>query len=241
VNKQRGTGLARSAIACAALLVGSEALAQPQFLAVTPASQEPQGRAAQPRSTGENTSDIAASRTTLQAVDPPALRLTIGPEGVANGVARYARRSTRAGQALVVGFSATPVAATGSGGPVPLSLPISAMRLTSGFGPRWHPLRGGYRFHSGVDLAAPTGSPLTATSDGVITSAGRSGGYGLLVAIDHGGGVETRYGHLSALNVAIGEPVRAGQVIGFVGSTGESTGPHVHYEVRVNGRPVDPL
>jgi murein DD-endopeptidase MepM/ murein hydrolase activator NlpD len=113
--------------------------------------------------------------------------------------------------------------------------------LTSGFGERWHPLRGGYRFHAGVDLAAPTGSPLAATSDGVVTRAGYAGGYGLLITIDHGGGIETRYGHLSGVSVAVGQQVRAGQLIGFVGSTGESTGPHVHYEVRVNGRAVNPL
>ena len=92
-----------------------------------------------------------------------------------------------------------------------------------------------------MDLAAPYGSPIVATADGVIGTAGWSGGYGLLVAISHGDGVQTRYGHLSRLNVAAGQQVRRGDVIGFVGSTGESTGPHVHYEVRVNGTAIDPL
>jgi murein DD-endopeptidase MepM/ murein hydrolase activator NlpD len=183
----------------------------------------------------------AVSRTTLKVAAAPAVSLTIGPEGSMGGARRYAQRSA-VGHAVVVSFSAAPATTwTRRSATMPGMLPISAARLTSGFGERWHPLRGGYRFHSGVDLAAPAGSPLAVTSDGVVTIAGYSGGYGLMVAVDHGGGIETRYGHLSGLKVAVGQAVKAGQTIGYVGSTGESTGPHVHYEVRVNGRAVNPL
>jgi murein DD-endopeptidase MepM/ murein hydrolase activator NlpD len=120
-------------------------------------------------------------------------------------------------------------------------MPVAAYRLTSNFGLRQHPLLGGLREHSGVDLAAPIGSPIYATSDGVVGAANWRGGYGLSVSLEHGGGVETRYGHMSQLNVAAGQQVRRGDIIGLVGSTGLSTGPHLHYEVRLNGRAVDPV
>jgi murein DD-endopeptidase MepM/ murein hydrolase activator NlpD len=123
---------------------------------------------------------------------------------------------------------------------LPSRMPVAAYRLTSSFGLRQHPLLGGLREHSGVDLAAPMGSPIYATSDGVVGAASWRGGYGLSVSLEHGGGVETRYGHLSRLNVAAGQQVRKGDIIGLVGSTGLSTGPHLHYEVRLNGRAVDP-
>ena len=147
--------------------------------------------------------------------------------------------------ALVVEFSASPPrqrsASGGFVGGIPSGMPVSAARLTSGFGMRMHPLLGYVRQHSGVDLAAPYGSPIYATGAGVVGTAGWSGGLGLTVAIAHGGGVQTRYGHMSRLAVAPGQQVSAGDVIGYVGSTGESTGPHVHYEVRVDGRAIDPL
>ena len=175
--------------------------------------------------------------------DRPRVRISIGPQWVQSGEARYAQRSTVGGNATVVVFSRSPApafAGARSGALLPAGLPVSA-RLTSGFGMRAHPIRGGMRNHSGVDLAAPYGSPIVATADGVIGTAGWSGGYGLLISISHGDGVQTRYGHLSRLNVAAGQQVRRGDVIGFVGSTGQSTGPHVHYEVRVNGVATDPL
>lgn len=175
------------------------------------------------------------------------VRITIGPQSVEPGETRYAVRSTVAGKASVVEFSSTPPrlasirtsGTTGVGG-VPSGMPVSA-RLTSGFGWRAHPIRGGMRAHAGVDLAAPYGSPIVATGNGVVGAAGWSGGYGLLVAISHGDGVQTRYGHMSRLAVAPGQQVSRGEVIGYVGSTGQSTGPHVHYEVRVNGAAIDPL
>jgi murein DD-endopeptidase MepM/ murein hydrolase activator NlpD len=120
-------------------------------------------------------------------------------------------------------------------------MPVAATALTSRFGLREHPMLGIRRAHLGVDLAAPSGSPIVATSDGIVGEADWRGGYGLLVALEHGGGIETRYGHMSRLNVAAGQSVHKGDVIGFVGSTGLSTGPHLHYEVRVNGQPINPL
>lgn len=99
---------------------------------------------------------------------------------------------------------------------------------------------GGTEFHQGIDIAADMGTPIVATADGIVTAAGWNGGYGNMVDVDHGGGVVTRYGHASALAVTVGQQVRRGEVIAYVGSTGRSTGPHVHYEVRVDGQPVNP-
>lgn len=122
----------------------------------------------------------------------------------------------------------------------PSRMPVAARAVTSGFGWRTHPILGGRRAHSGVDLAAPYGSPVVATADGIVGQANWRGGYGLFVAVENGG-VETRYAHMSRLNVVAGQRVRQGDVIGYVGSTGRSTGPHLHYEVRVNGQAVDPM
>jgi murein DD-endopeptidase MepM/ murein hydrolase activator NlpD len=123
----------------------------------------------------------------------------------------------------------------------PSRLPLGSAALTSRFGGRYHPILGGWRQHSGVDLAAATGTPVTAPSPGVVVAAQWWGGYGLFVAVDHGKGVQTRYGHLSQLAVYPGQQVTIGQVLGYVGSTGNSTGPHLHYEMRLNGQPLDPL
>jgi murein DD-endopeptidase MepM/ murein hydrolase activator NlpD len=112
--------------------------------------------------------------------------------------------------------------------------------LTSGFGYRWHPIFRIRRMHTGIDIAAPRGTPVMAAASGGVLYTGWFGGYGKIVVLDHGGGVSTLYGHLSAILVPKGRRVTRGQVIGRVGSTGYSTGPHVHFEVRINGRPVDP-
>lgn len=128
-----------------------------------------------------------------------------------------------------------------SRGQLPAFLPVRSRQLTSGFGLRTNPVIGYRALHAGVDFAAPIGTPIVATSQGTVGVAGWSGGYGLLVTLDHGNGVQTRYGHMSGLNVVAGQKVSVGDIIGYVGSTGRSTGPHVHYEVRVGGRPVDPL
>jgi murein DD-endopeptidase MepM/ murein hydrolase activator NlpD len=113
--------------------------------------------------------------------------------------------------------------------------------LSSSVGRRTDPITGGADFHHGLDISADAGSPIYATADGTVTHAAREGAYGHLVTIDHGYGLETRYGHLSKYDVKSGVKVKRGQVIGRVGSTGRATGPHLHYEVRVNGRLLNPL
>jgi murein DD-endopeptidase MepM/ murein hydrolase activator NlpD len=120
-----------------------------------------------------------------------------------------------------------------------LAMPVAG-RVSSSFGARNHPLLGFFRFHAGIDIAAPRGTPVHAASDGIISFAGRSGGYGNLLRVTHGGGIETRYGHLSSFAVRGGTRVSRGQVIAYVGTTGLSTGPHLHWEVRKNGRAVNP-
>lgn len=183
------------------------------------------------------------SRTHLRLVEPPTpVTISIGADVATGGQGRFPVRSYVAGRALMVAFATSPILSPERGiGSLPYGLPLAAARLSSVFGWRNDPFRGGSRRHAGIDLAASAGSPVIATSDGVISMAGWDGGYGLLVSIAHGGGVQTRYGHLSRLNVAVGQAVARGDVIGFVGSTGRSTGPHVHYEVRVNGVAIDPL
>ena len=117
--------------------------------------------------------------------------------------------------------------------------PVVYTRISSPFGYRIHPVLHTVRMHTGIDYAAPSGTPIKATADGVITFKGWKGGYGNTVMIRHSNGVETLYGHMSAFTPAQGT-VRAGEVIGFVGTTGRSTGPHLHYEARVNSQPVNP-
>jgi murein DD-endopeptidase MepM/ murein hydrolase activator NlpD len=112
--------------------------------------------------------------------------------------------------------------------------------LTSGFGWRLHPLFRIWHLHTGVDIRASSGAPVLAAADGRVIYAGWFGGYGKIVAIDHGGGISTLYGHLSSMVVATGDEVHRAQLIGHVGSTGYSNGPHLHFEMRINGRPVDP-
>ena len=124
---------------------------------------------------------------------------------------------------------------------VPSRMPVDSPAFTSSFGMRTHPVLGGRRAHKGVDLAMPAGSPIYATADGVISRADWYSGYGLYVAIEHGGELQTRYGHMSRLNVEAGQQVRKGDIIGYVGSTGRSTGPHLHYEVRIAGVAVNPI
>ena len=121
-----------------------------------------------------------------------------------------------------------------------MRLPVAG-RVTSGFGERFHPILGYERFHAGVDLGAAWGSPIVAAADGRVVSAGWRGGYGRAVEIVHASGLETLYGHMSRIAAAPGELVREGEVIGYVGSSGLSTGPHVHFEVLKGGRPINPM
>ncbi len=113
--------------------------------------------------------------------------------------------------------------------------------VTSPFGPRTSPFTGIPTFHEGIDIAAQTGTPIIAPADGVVVKAEFSTGYGNMVEISHGYGIKTVFGHNSRLNVKAGQQVRRGDVISYVGDTGSSTGPHLHYEVRLNGLPVNPV
>jgi murein DD-endopeptidase MepM/ murein hydrolase activator NlpD len=125
---------------------------------------------------------------------------------------------------------------------VPSQKPVKEFRYTSGFGVRGNPFSGhGGEMHPGMDMAAPTGTPVYATADGMVSRAERAGGYGNLVQLEHGKGLETRYGHLSQILVHDGQRVHRGDLIALVGSTGRSTGSHLHYEVRIDGRAVNPM
>ncbi len=124
---------------------------------------------------------------------------------------------------------------------IPSFRPASTGRFTSGFGVRYDPFNGNAAMHAGVDLAGNYGDPIYAASDGVVSNAGWSGAYGNMIEIGHGKGIATRYGHLSRIMVRPGESVKKGEQIGRMGSTGRSTGTHLHYEVRIDGRAVNPV
>jgi murein DD-endopeptidase MepM/ murein hydrolase activator NlpD len=125
---------------------------------------------------------------------------------------------------------------------IPSGRPVDSANLTSGFGIRSDPFRARAAMHPGIDLAGPLGTPVYATADGVVDRAEwNGGGYGNLIEIDHGQGIQTRYGHLSQRIAQPGQRVHRGDLIGLMGSTGRSTGSHLHYEVRVAGRAIDPI
>lgn len=124
---------------------------------------------------------------------------------------------------------------------VPSILPVDELKLTSHFGVRSDPFRGTAAMHAGVDIPGPVGTPIYATADGVVGRAAWVGGYGNLVELEHGKGLQTRYGHLSKILVEPGSRVKRGDMIALMGSTGRSTGSHLHYEVRMDGRAVNPM
>ena len=124
---------------------------------------------------------------------------------------------------------------------LPLTNPAPGHTVTSPFGVRTDPILGTAALHTGMDFRAPIGMPAKVTAAGVVTGAGWAGGYGRMVEVDHGGGFATRYGHLSEIDVVVGQKLAAGDIIGKTGSSGRSTGPHLHYEVRHDGEAVDPL
>lgn len=113
--------------------------------------------------------------------------------------------------------------------------------ITSGYGYRTHPIFGDQRMHTGIDIGAPYGSPVIAADDGVVTYAGVMSGYGNVIVVDHGGGLATTYNHLDSFSVGSGQSVSRGSQVGAIGCSGYCTGPHLHFEVRVNGSPVDPM
>ena len=123
---------------------------------------------------------------------------------------------------------------------IPSAQPVQSMALTSNFGVRIDPFRGGRAMHAGVDIPGPYATPIYATADAVVGRTGWIGGYGNLVELEHGKGIQTRYGHLSSILVGPGKRIKRGELIGLMGSTGRSTGNHLHYEVRIDGRAVNP-
>jgi murein DD-endopeptidase MepM/ murein hydrolase activator NlpD len=132
----------------------------------------------------------------------------------------------------------TPATPTGGGF---FGVPVPGAPVTQLFGPSHDPFTGAAGFHPGIDFGAPTGTPIHAAGDGIVVYAGVESGYGNYTCINHGNGIATCYGHQSVLMVKVGDQVKRGQVIGLVGSTGYSTGPHLHFEVRINGQVTDPL
>ena len=125
---------------------------------------------------------------------------------------------------------------------IPSTEPVKGVAFTSAYGVRSDPFKGTRAMHAGIDLAGPLGTPIYATADGVVArSEYNSGGYGNLVELDHGRGIQTRYGHLSRSMVSAGQSVKRGQLIALMGSTGRSTGSHLHYEVRIDGKAVNPV
>lgn len=124
---------------------------------------------------------------------------------------------------------------------IPSIQPIAKFTFTSAYGVRSDPFQGSAAMHAGIDLASPTGTPIYATADGVVDRAEWFGGYGNMVEIEHGKGIATRYGHMSRIATHSGDRVKRGDLIGYVGSTGRSTGSHLHYEVRIDGRAVNPV
>jgi murein DD-endopeptidase MepM/ murein hydrolase activator NlpD len=187
-----------------------------------------------------------------EVVDTPTGRAVALSGAISSGQAELARRRTeearlrqeisrRVRTVPAVAAPARTVATVGGGR---LGRPLSG-RLTSKYGTRFDPYYHVWQLHAGVDLAAPIGTPILAAAGGRVSRAGWYGGYGNYTCIDHGRAdrqrLSTCYGHQSKLLVSPGQRIRAGQVIGLVGSTGASTGPHLHFEVRLGGRPVDPL
>ena len=125
---------------------------------------------------------------------------------------------------------------------IPSAQPVKGTALTSGYGVRSDPFRGRAAMHAGIDLAGPLGTPIYATADGMVNRAEyNNGGYGNLVELAHGQGIQTRYGHLTRSVVRAGQRVKRGDLIGYMGSTGRSTGSHLHYEVRIDGKAVNPI
>lgn len=175
-------------------------------------------------------------------VAPPVGLVFVGNDQNPQSAARYGSRDSAEGSGLVRFSTRRPSAGIASAtGRAPAGLPLASTRITSHFGARVNPVTGLFQRHAGVDLAAPAGAPVLATGDGVVSFAGPAGNYGLLVALDHGNGIQTRYAHLSRLGVQRGQTVTSGEILGLVGSTGRSTGPHLHYEVRTQGRAINPL
>lgn len=193
------------------------------------------------RSSEQRAENLTSDRPAEVIIAAPVGTVSFGRTVDIIGKTTYSAHTRVAGTASLISLSYKPFPVVlSSAASIPTVSFLARYRITSPYGFRRDPFGGGGEFHPGIDLAAAAGSPIRATSDGVVGVAGWAGGYGQMVALELGGGVEARYGHMSRLNVTAGQQVHQGDVLGFVGSTGRSTGAHLHYEVRVNGRPVNP-
>jgi murein DD-endopeptidase MepM/ murein hydrolase activator NlpD len=169
--------------------------------------------------------------STTRSIGGPFVPANLGPENAAFG-----RQLLRINAAHGQVDRLTRALAT-----VPVRKPVPGeVDTTSGFGMRVDPFLHIPAMHTGLDFRGEPGEAIRATAAGTVTHTGWSGGYGKMVEIDHGNGLSTRYGHLSSIEVEPGQPVRSGQIVGRLGSTGRSTGPHLHYETRIDGEAVDP-
>jgi murein DD-endopeptidase MepM/ murein hydrolase activator NlpD len=210
-------------------LVASNSIIDPSLLYPGQVLLLPQGGVLHRVRSGQTLADIAAS----YGVSEETIRRANGLSGdPLPGVQVFVPEPRTVPQAAALGL--------GLGKGTHFIWPLTG-RITSVFGPRIHPIYGTPDFHTGVDIAVPEGTEVHAAAPGVVTWAGRRGGYGLLVVIDHGDGYSSYYGHLSRILVHEGQFVEVGQVIALSGNTGLSTGPHLHFEVRRLGEPVNPL
>ncbi len=173
----------------------------------------------------------------LSAAQEAALEALIRERQAAEAARRAAQNDARRRAAQLAGVELPPPVSDGA--PSSFGWPVSGP-ITSPFGMRTDPLGRGFRMHTGIDIGAPMGSTITASAGGRIIYAGWEGGYGNTIIIDHGGATSTLYAHLSAIFISNGQDVQRGQAIGAVGCTGNCTGPHLHFEIRVNGVPTDP-
>ena len=181
------------------------------------------------------------SATMVDTIDSELARQLAGSSGLSRGLTDSFSGASRVRPAAGDGaLTATPAGIPTLSGTAPSALVTLGGAITSDFGWRQDPIDGASRFHKGVDIRAAYGREVPAAAGGVVISAGTAGGYGESVVIDHGNGLKTRYAHLSVIGVATGDSVSAGQVVGRVGQSGRATGPHLHFEVLQNGKPLDP-
>ena len=185
--------------------------------------------AAAMRKLGLNPERVLASIDDRSAMGGPLIALLPGAKGSFDSRFRRLGLSLARMDALQRGLEG-----------IPQVIPAAAQYISSGFGYRSDPFEGNAAFHAGLDFKAPMGAPIYSAARGKIAFVGQRAGYGNCIEIDHGNGLRTRYAHMSAFRARVGDLVRPGQQIGAVGSTGRSTGPHLHFEVRLHGQPVNP-
>ena len=248
------------------LLLGSKGASQAELDALKSSNETLQVENDSYReATGELTEQISSLQTALtqlseQAQLDPATRTAIeqlrsrGVGGTVTSTVRRASRPTGSPESTfdvlrnLLGTLETGLASVKTrietqqalGRATPSTWPIVGW-LTSAFGSRKDPFSGQPDFHTGLDISASHGTPIRATADGVVEVAGYQGNYGNAVLLSHGFGIGTRFGHMAQVGVRVGQQVKRGQVIGYVGATGRATNPHLHYEILINGKPINPL